>query len=290
VVNGVDASVLINNSVTGGSGGKLALLTITDSNVGSLSAAKIVAGQLTVGAGGATAIYIKRSSAYADAFLRWEGGTRIWSDTSNRLGINSIGSPMNIYINSGGDGGAGVPKIAIPASGQVTIYGGAYLKGNLNVADGWTTHLTGQLNIDYDYINLSSQTFRLADMGLTSSKTAENRAKLYWGNGANLMVDATGKWFQINGNAKEAVVPTSEGHKALYCAEAPEVWFFDFCDSKEEIDPMFLEVTEGEMRFIKCDVGYQVWRRRKGHGHKRFEPRTYEQFIKNERFLSLAKI
>jgi hypothetical protein len=127
-------------------------------------------------------------------------------------------------------------------------------------------------------------------MGLTSSKTAENRAKLIWGNGANLMVDATGKWFQINGNAKEAVVPTSEGHKALYCAEAPEVWFFDFCDSKEEIDPMFLEVTEGEMRFIQCDKGYQVWRRRKGHGHKRFEPRTYEQFIKNEKFLSLAKI
>ena len=93
----------------------------------------------------------------------------------------------------------------------------------------------------------------------------------------------------LNGSDKTAIVKTSKGFKALYCAESPEVWFFDFCDTKKKIDPLFLEVTEGDMRFIKCDKGYQVWRRRKGH-IKRFEPKTALQFYKNEAFLQMAKV
>jgi predicted secreted protein len=68
--------------------------------------------------------------------------------------------------------------------------------------------------------------------------------------------------------------------------ESPEVWFMDFCSTmnEEEIDQMFLEVTEGEMHFIKCeDFGYQVWRRRKGH-LQRFEEKTQEEFEKNNKF------
>jgi hypothetical protein len=55
----------------------------------------------------------------------------MWSDNSNRLGINSIGSPMYIYVNSW-------DKIVIPEDGQVTIKGGIYItatsgSGHLNV-------------------------------------------------------------------------------------------------------------------------------------------------------------
>ena len=91
--------------------------------------------------------------------------------------------------------------------------------------------------------------------------------------------------FKVNGAPKEAVVPTSKGYKALYCTESPEVWFMDFCDDKEKIDPLFLEATEGKMKFIKCDDGtYQVWRRRKGFANKRFEQKTKEEFDKNYKF------
>ena len=272
-INYVSGSKLVNNSVL-------------DSKINYISAAKITTGQLAVGTGGATAIYIQRSTDYGDAFLRWEGGTRIWSDASNRLGMNSIGSPAYIYVGSN-------QRIIIPSSGQTTIEGGANLKGSLNVSDNFASHFTGEVRLDTNYISFSyasgAKLLTVNDMGVTFFKDSVNRGGLTWGNGAQLKVDQSGKWFMINGNAKEAVVPTSEGHKALYCAEAPEVWFFDFCDSKKKVDPMFLEVTEGEMRFIKCDKGYQVWRRRKGHGHKRFEVRTYEQFIKNEKFLTLKK-
>lgn len=113
---------------------------------------------------------------------------------------------------------------------------------------------------------------------------------------ASIRANDTGKFFSdnsyinLNGTDKLAIVPTKDGHKALYCAEAPEVWFFDFCKSKEDVDPLFLEVTEGEKKFIKVEGGgYQVWRRRKGHGNKRFESKTAKQFEANERFLSTPK-
>ena len=113
---------------------------------------------------------------------------------------------------------------------------------------------------------------------------------------ASIRPNDTGKFFSnnsyinLNGTDKLAIVPVGDEFKALYCAESPEVWFFDFCKSKDKIDPLFLKVTEGEMRFIKVDGGgYQVWRRRKGYGQKRFESKTAEQFRANEKFLSIPK-
>lgn len=50
---------------------------------------------------------------------------------------------------------------------------------------------------------------------------------------------------------KEAIVMTTQGPKALYCAEAPEVWFFDVYrlqvdagESEHGLAPLFLEVIE----------------------------------------------
>ncbi len=95
---------------------------------------------------------------------------------------------------------------------------------------------------------------------------------------------------KIDGTNKSAIVPYERGYRALYCIESPEVWFMDFCENKEELDPIFLGVTEGPFKFIKLDgMGYQVWRRRKGHRQYRFEEKTKSEFEKNERFLQMAK-
>lgn len=96
--------------------------------------------------------------------------------------------------------------------------------------------------------------------------------------------------FSLNGTTKTAIVPTTEGYKALYCAEAPEVWFFDFSKDKDSIDPLFLEVTEGEMKTIRCEDGsLQVWRKRKGFSQERFTPKSAEEFQRNNSFWNMAK-
>lgn len=90
---------------------------------------------------------------------------------------------------------------------------------------------------------------------------------------------------KVGGVNKSAIVPYKKGYRALYCLEAPEVWFMDFCDSKETVSKTFLEVTTGEMKFIKLDGGgYQVWRRRKGSEHLRFEKKTKDDFDRNNKF------
>lgn len=94
----------------------------------------------------------------------------------------------------------------------------------------------------------------------------------------------------VGGVDKSAIVPTREGFKALYTNESPEIWFMDFCESKEKIDPMFLEVTSPPYHFIKCEDGeYQVWGKRKGFEHKRFEDKTERDFKENNKFWSTPK-
>lgn len=86
-------------------------------------------------------------------------------------------------------------------------------------------------------------------------------------------------------NGKNAIMDTTKGFRALYCIESPEVWFMDFAKDKESIDPLFMEVTEGEIKFIKCDDGgYQVWRRRNGLVNRRFDERSEREFHANNLF------
>ena len=100
---------------------------------------------------------------------------------------------------------------------------------------------------------------------------------------------ANGKKLSVPSD-KTAIVLTKEGYRALYCVESPDVWFMDFCKSKEEIDSLFLEVTEPPYHFIKYEGGeYQVWGRRKGSSGKRFAIKTEEEYYKNERFYSMAR-
>lgn len=103
-------------------------------------------------------------------------------------------------------------------------------------------------------------------------------------------VNITCDVFRINGAGKTAVLDTSKGYRELYCMESPEVWFMDFCDTKDSVDPLFLEVTEAPYRFIKCDPdGFQVWGKRKGFSSKRFEQVSKLDYITNNKFWSSAR-
>lgn len=96
--------------------------------VQNLSATNITSGIYSVGGtGNPTYLTIKRDDSLgSNAYLRFEGGSKMWADSANRIGINSLGSPMYIYVNS-------TERFAIPSSGQTTIRGGVYSDGNLNV-------------------------------------------------------------------------------------------------------------------------------------------------------------
>lgn len=127
------------------------------------------------------------------------------------------------------------------------------------------------------------------------SNAANNSFYLYSGSDyKQILIQDTGGTTSIQragSSAKTAIVETSQGYKALYCTESPEVWFMDFYDSKEKIDPMFLEVTEKPYHYIKCEDGeYQVWGKRKGFGGKRFESKDKNEFHRNNAFWSIPRI
>lgn len=207
---------------------QIADLAVTNAKISNLSAAKINTGTLTVGSGGCTAIGIKHTGSKSDAIVRWEGGSGIWEDGSNYLGLWGYGGQMYFWCAGDSD-----PRmVLVTGTNQNSIYGG--LRIHKIGADG------GNLNVE-----------------------------------GGMVVDGS----------KSAAVDTKDGKKLVYSAEAPEVWFFDFCKSQliKDIDPTFLEVTEGPMRFIKMiDGGFQVWRRRKGFADKRFEKAGVIDIIKEK--------
>lgn len=208
--------------------GKIGNLAVTNAKINDLSAAKINTGTLTVGSGGATAIAIKHTGAKTDAIVRWEGGSGIWEDGDNYLGLWGYGGQMYFWCAGDTD-----PRIVlVTGTNQNSIYGGLRI------------HTVG-------------------------------------GAGGNLNVEGG----MVVDGSKSAALDTKFGKKLVYSAESPEVWLFDFCKStkNEDIDSMFLEVTEGPKRFIKLvDGGYQVWRRRKGYADKRFESATLIDIIKDK--------
>lgn len=104
--------------------------------------------------------------------------------------------------------------------------------------------------------------------------------------------------FKLNGTTKTAIVPTSQGYKALYCTESPEVWFMDFARIERSwkfwkkpkilVDKTFLEITEAPyitMPTLDKNI-VQVWGKRKGFKDTRFESKTQEEFDRNNVFWS----
>lgn len=157
-------------------------------------------------------------------------------------------------------------------------------------------NLSSVNNVSCNSLNVNSGDLNCYDLRLKSGldrfvfkDTSGNERASIRPNGTSTEFRANGFSLNLASN-KTAVLPTSAGYRELYCAEAPEVWFFDFVDSKENIDPLFLEVTEGDMKFIRVEGGgYQVWRRRKGQGDLRFKEVSKEAFEYNERFLRMAR-
>lgn len=93
--------------------------------------------------------------------------------------------------------------------------------------------------------------------------------------------------FVLNGGTKTAIVPTSQGYRALYTNESPDVWFMDFASGtlSNNLDPLFVEVTRPPYHYIQCVGGeYQVWGKRKGFENIRFEEKTEKEFEQNNKF------
>ena len=260
--------------------------TFDSSRIPNLSAGKITADILYVGGTGeVSAIYMRRDDTHSSTgtFLRWEGGSRIWADTSNRIGINSIGSPMYIYVDSS-------ERIVIPSSGQTTIRDGVYCDGNLNVAN--TTRFQGDVLINNNWISFNNSgtghTMR-CDVETSFYNDSSNGPQIKFDNWNRDLIIGGGSSIRVNGNWKTAIVPTkNDGYRALYCMESPEIWFMDFVGENKMLSTIFDEVTEGECKYIKVEGGgYQVWRRRKNTSGIRFEKKTKAQFLQNEKFLHI---
>jgi len=253
-----------------------ALVTITNLNANNITTGTIRAG----GSGQPDAIVLVRDSGGTGTKLRWEGGSRMWADASNRIGINSLGSPMYIYVDSS-------ERVIIPSSGQVTLRGGAYVDGHLNVNNGTLRVNNGNI-VWYDS-KLESGKDRYVFKDSSGNEKISLRP-----DGSNSSLRMNGYELRLTSN-KTAIVPTSSGYRALYCIESPEVWFMDFFEEGTKPDPMFDEVTEGKSYFVPCydgngDKFLQVWRRRAGHAHHRFDYKTLGEFEQNERFLQQARV
>lgn len=266
--------------------------SVTTNKVKSLTFNKITGGTLTLGGnlGGTNNV-----NGFAQ-ILDSTGGTALQINVNGiqLFGTSSLqgvipGNGTFFYFGPASNGtvylqtAVGIPMVFSMNGEPTTFQMGANSLGTLTIngfvqTNGSAT-LTGNMNINGQF---SSATLFVNNNQLTLNKslTVSNGDATIWNDGVNAKVTS-------GAFVKTAIVETKEGYKALYCAESPEVWFFDFCDSKETIDPLFLEVTEGKMRFVKLeDGGYQVWRRRKGFENTRFEAKTAEQFQKNNEFWS----
>ena len=226
---------------------------------------------------------------------------------SNYISLISLGVPL--YFNSSGVQDIGVQSgndFWVTAHNNITLNatGGAIYLTSLDVQDIGVT--SGN---DFWVTAHNNMTFVATDGTISFSPGGDNKIELggnldmngydidggdtIYLNGTKIsgsggdVINIGNHYIDMNGSDKLAIVPTSKGFRSLYCTESPEVWFMDFCESKDKIDPLFLEVTVKPYHFIKCDGGeYQVWGKRKGFENKRFESKTQKEFEANNLFWS----
>ena len=298
------AAADVNGNVTTISGGKITTGSITATQVAAnaISADKLTAGTFNVGGTNQpTAIVIAQSTITGNARLGFQNNSRIWEDSSANMGFNAIGGTMVFYGNS-------VQTVQFTQGSQATFEDGIMCKNSFNVGTSGSSvdaRVTGHIylhptigntslsivNSGNDIIytsagvhyfkNGGSEVFRCNSTGATT------QGYFYSPNSAIIYLGAYSLNLTSN---KTAIVPTSKGFNALYCTESPEVWFMDFCEEKGKLDPLFAEVTVSPYHYIKCEDGfYQVWGKRKGHENLRFENKTEQEFLANERFLNMNK-
>lgn len=278
----------VNSNSTLIQGGKITTNSIVANQLNVSTLSSITADLGTITAGSITFA----QTTDPGAKLKWFGGSRIWEDSSSDMGINAIGNQLYIYCASNQVAlfqSGGKTQFFTDTSFQNTVYyssgNNTYVWGNDN-----TNLMLGALSYIYFKIGgyPGSEQMKLSSVGLTLQGYLyqPNSAIIVHGGGAGI----TSTLPATSGTLKNAILPTSEGFNALACMESPEVWFMDFCKEKGKLDPMFEEVTFPPYHYIKCEDGeYQVWGKRKGHDHVRFESKTSEEFLANERFLQMSK-
>ncbi len=249
-------------------------------NAGTLNANYIYGGTLTLGGSGngygiinilngsGTVGIIEYNSGilFIDDYLDYMA----WADSSSNLhgfiqassGGMAIVSFVTMYINATNNGSQDINVTADRNINFVTnnqdIAFNAHNKLYFNSGNGYSIDLNSSGNIN---LNPSGTSYISAgrDIGMN-----------------NHNINGIGTAYGVNlsfSGSKSAVLDTSQGWIKVFSSEAPEVWFFDFCDSDDEskVDPLFLEVTEGDFKFIPCSDGtFQVWRRRIGFADQRF--------------------
>ena len=254
VANSASTNEFVSNTA------QIANAIITSAKISDLSADKLTAGTIN-----ASVITVSNINADNITSGTITGRTVRTASSGERVQLetNIIGNQDGlVFYDSGGFGS----YFYITSGGDFELEGGDVLvESNLRV---------------YDTVWSEGANFYLKD---------NNGHTIVWCDGSDDSINV-GKFYldgwELTMTApKTAIVETTNGYKALYCTESPEIWFMDFCDSKNKIDPMFLEVTEGDIKFIKLDgQGYQVWRRRKGMADKRFEDKTKDEFMQNNQF------
>jgi len=247
---------------------------------GNINASQITAGSITVGGSSQpTALIIQHSTNDSNSRLRFEGGSRIWEDTSDNMGLNALGGEFYIYTNS--------TQRAYFGSSNINLYPATTYVKKINFGfDGQNEGNIDNVDIIRGYNDIRFQIQGGDDFKFLDGD-GHQHATIHGDTGR---FQSDNSYVTLAGTDKTAILRLLNQYRALYCVESPEVWFFDFCESKDKVDPLFLEATEGEIKFIACDKGYQVWRRRKGHANKRFEIKTAEEFARNEKFLQMAKV
>ena len=251
---------------------------IIDAKIDSLSAEKVTAGTISA------------DRIEADSITAGKLNVSTLSSISANLGTVNAGSVNGITITSSSiKTSNGDDRVSLGSDSSLLFYSGGDLRmwaknthiyiygagvGFVETAGGGTFRgLLGTSSVTGDVIFGSNNVPLVLLQAL--------------GNG-NIWLSADeiniwGTW-QINGTTKTAIVPTSKGYKALYCVEGAEVWFMDIVEKGKEIDPMFLEVTEGEIKTITNKNGDKlVFRKRTGFGTIRLETKTKEQFIRNNK-------
>jgi hypothetical protein len=170
-------------------------------------------------------------------------------------GINNADGPdigldtggIAIYGSSSGNGGVGVYGIASNRRGTGVH---AYASGSAGCA------IYGEAVGDQSSGGMFSTTGNFSHAILATSYSEDSYAGSFFG-----AVNVHGN-FAVSGGSKTAIVPTSQGHRKLYCQESPEVWFEDFGEgqlqgglARIDLDPLFLEtVTIDEKNPMKVFI------------------------------------
>lgn len=264
---------------------KIADLAITNAKIGSVDAGDFTAGTISADRIGAASISVAKLDIEELSSI----STNVGTITAGTITGNTVTGGTVRSASSGS-------RIEMSASpNAIRFYDGSTQKNRID-SDGMALNMPA-------YILDSSNTYKCS-MFLNNSALGANwyiqagncdsfdiiqgtsggDINFVAANG-NIQVETPNGETRINGSAKTAIVPTSQGYNALYCLESPEVWLFDFAKDIDSIDKIFLENTEGEKNILKTDQGeLLVFRRRKGFGNTRFEQKTLKQFKENNRF------